>query len=110
MRLHGDGGLGRVDADRQVIQRHFQYVAAHLVGIVRIVGHGLGVGQQQVLLMRILQRHAALQRADEVAEMQRAGGTVAGQDHGTPVGLAGLGCHGTVLHEISRGNSGIRVR
>jgi hypothetical protein len=91
LRLDQDGRLGRIDADGQVVQRHFDHVAVHLVGVVHIVGQRLGVGQHDELLEIVLVCHAVAQAADEVAEVQRAGRTVAGQDDGAFGGGGGYG-------------------
>jgi hypothetical protein len=45
-----------------------------------VVGECLRVGEQQELRRVVLHLHACAQRADVVAEMQRAGGAVAGED------------------------------
>ena len=53
--LHANSGLLRINADSKVIERHLNHIAAHLLGIVRIVGHGLRVSEQKELAMRFLQ-------------------------------------------------------
>ena len=74
------GGFGRVDADGQIVERHLQDVVADLDVVAHVVGQGLGVGDQQELAVAVLQGHAVLQRADKVAQVQLAGGAVAGED------------------------------
>nr|GEU28206.1 hypothetical protein [Tanacetum cinerariifolium] len=89
LRLDQDGRLGGIDAHGQVVERHFHHVAVHLVDVVHIVGQRLRVGQHDELLVIVLVGHAVAQAAHVMAEVQRAGGTVAGQDHGGARG--GLG-------------------
>jgi hypothetical protein len=81
--LHADRRLGRVDADSQIVERHFDDVAPDLLGIAGVVGHRLGVRKQQELPMRMLKRHAIPQRAGVVTEMKGAGRSISGQDHRT---------------------------
>lgn len=80
--LDADGRHVRVDADSQVVDRDFQDVAPHLGRIMGVVGQCLGIGEQQVLAMAVLERDAVAQRPDVMTEVQRAGRAVAGQDDG----------------------------
>ena len=89
MGLQADRGFGRVDSDGEVVQRHLHHTAPHPVGVLRIVGEGLRIGQQQELLMRVLKPQAVAQRSGIVAKVQRAGGAVAGENNGSG--------HGSVL-------------
>src|SRR5208282_5617639 len=50
---------------------------------VGVVGQRLGVGEKKILAMTALERDAVAQRSDVMAEMQRSGRAVAGEDDGT---------------------------
>ena len=68
----------------QIVQCHLQNVLAHLLRVVGVVGQRLRVGDHDkdlVIFAGILQPHPLLQRADIVANVQAAGGTVAGQNN-----------------------------
>jgi hypothetical protein len=54
----------------------------YLADVIHVVGERLGVGQHDELAVLVLVGNAIAQAAHEVAEVQRAGGTVAGQDDG----------------------------
>ena len=88
--LHADGGLGGVDAHGEVVQHDVDDILPDLAGVVGVVGQGLIVGDEDVDLVEaagILKLHPALQGAHIVAQMQAAGGTVAGKNdvfHGDP--------------------------
>jgi hypothetical protein len=81
MRLNTDSGQARVDPDSQVVCCDLKDIVTHSTRIVRVVRQCLGIRQQQVLLVRCLQADAVLQRANVVPQVQRAGGSVAGQDN-----------------------------
>ena len=88
--LHADGGLGGVDAHGEVVQHDVDDILPDLAGVIGVVGQGLIVGDEDVDLVEaagILKLHPALQGAHIVAQMQAAGGTVAGKNdvfHGVP--------------------------
>ena len=69
-----------IDPNGKVVQRDLDDIAADLADVVRIVGQCLHVGEQQELLMAVLKLQAASERAGVMAEMQRSGGAVAGED------------------------------
>ncbi len=89
--------LGRIDAGRQIIERNVERVAAHLVGIVRIVDQRLRVGTQEGWLAGVLPWQPGTQRADGMAQMQRAGGAVARQHDGQRGGVCLELGHGQAL-------------
>ena len=80
--LQADRGQVRVDARGEVVGQHFGNVVADLLRVAAVVGQPLQVGNQHKLVVRLLQRHALAQRSDEVAEVQRAGWAIAGEDGG----------------------------
>lgn len=88
-RLNQNRRLGRINANRQIVQRHFDHVAMHLAGVVHIVGQRLGIGQHDELTIRALVRHAIAQAADEVSQMEWSGRTVAGKNDWFEVAAAG---------------------
>jgi len=45
-----------------------------------VVGQGLQIGDEHERLVLVLQGHAIAERADVVAEVQRSGGLVSGED------------------------------
>jgi hypothetical protein len=53
---------------------------SRILRVAAVVGQPLQVGNQHKLAVRLLERHALAQRSDEVAEVQRAGWAVAGED------------------------------
>ncbi len=53
-RLHADRSLFRINPGREIVERDLDDVAAHLFGVVRVVGERLRIGQKQELAMRIL--------------------------------------------------------
>lgn len=80
--LQADRGQVRVDARGEVVGQHFGDVVADFLRVAAVVGQPLEVGNQHKLAVSLLERHALAQRADEVAEVQRAGWAVAGEDGG----------------------------
>jgi hypothetical protein len=48
--------------------------------IIRVVGQGLQIGDEDEGVVLMLQAHSVAERADVVAEMQRSGGPVSGED------------------------------
>ena len=72
--------LLRIEADREVVERDLEDVGLELFRMLEVVGQRLHVGDQHVGVVFVLQAHAVLQRADVMAEMQRAGRAVAGQN------------------------------
>ena len=82
--LDEDVHLVGVQTAGQIVQCHLQNVLAHLLRVVGVIGQRLRVGDHDkdlVVLAGILQPHPLLQRADIVANVQAAGGTVAGQNN-----------------------------
>ena len=80
--LETESGLGRVEARGQVVGHHLQHVIGHLGRVVAVVGQRLQIGDHDELAVMVLGGHALAQGADVVADVQFAGGAVAGQDHG----------------------------
>jgi len=78
--LQANRGERRVDARRQIISQHFGNVIADFLRIAAVIGQALQVGDQNILLIFMLQGHALAQRTDIMAEMQRAGRTIAGEN------------------------------
>ena len=67
----------------QIVQCHLQDVLADLLRVIGVVRQGLRVSNHNIDLVElagVLQAHALLQRANVVANMQAARGTVAGQN------------------------------
>jgi len=74
------GRLGVIDAAREIVERDFDYVLAHLVGIVGVVGERLRVGYHYENLLeraRVLQLDALAERTHIVSQMELARGAVA---------------------------------
>ena len=74
------GRLGGIDAAREIVERDFDYVLAHLVGIVGVVGERLRVGYHYENLLeraRVLQLDALAERTHIVSQMELARGAVA---------------------------------
>ncbi|MNT69796.1 hypothetical protein D3C72_2081380 [compost metagenome] len=80
--MQADRGECGIDTCRQIISQHFRNVVADFLRIAAVIGQTLQVGDQNILLIVVLQCHALAQRAHKMAEMQRAGGTIAGQNSG----------------------------
>ena len=81
-----DHGLIGVQAACQVVENHVVDVVLDVVGGVA-VGDDLVVGDEHVgVHAHVLQLHAALERAEIVAQVQAAGGAVAGE-HGVLLGV-----------------------
>ena len=86
LRHHGldeDVDLVGVQTAGQIVQCHLQDVLADLLRVIGIVRQGLRVSDHNIDLVElagVLQAHALLQRANIVANMQAARGTVAGQN------------------------------
>ena len=80
--LQADGSQVRVDAGGEVVGQHFGDVVANFLRVAAVVGQALQVGNQHKLVVRVLERHALAQRSDEMAKVQRAGWTIAGEDGG----------------------------
>ena len=78
--LQADRGQGRVDACGQIIRQHLGDVIADLLRVAAVVCQPLQVGDQHILVVRLLKGHALAQRPDVVAKMQRAGRAIAGED------------------------------
>ena len=83
-----DHGLGGVDTASKVVHDHVVHVVLDVLGRVA-VGDDLVVGDEHVGLgAHVLQLHAALEGAEVVAQVQTAGGAVAGE-HGELFGRFG---------------------
>ena len=83
MGLHQNRGLGGVNAARQIVQRHLHDVVPHLLGMVKVVGEGLCIGDHEEQLLKpaaVLQHHAVTQRTDVVADVEASGRAVACED------------------------------
>ena len=86
LRHHGldeDVDLVGVQTAGQIVQCHLQDVLADLLRVIGVVRQGLRVSDHNIDLVElagVLQAHALLQRANVVANMQAARGTVAGQN------------------------------
>ncbi|MNN25197.1 hypothetical protein D3C81_1386560 [compost metagenome] len=79
-RLREDGGLGRVQARRQIGRRDLARLGRQLLRLLPD-GDGVHVGDEDEQgRARVLQLGEALQRAQIVAQVQGAGGLDAGQD------------------------------
>jgi hypothetical protein len=87
--LQVDGAAGRVDADAQQVEHDVADAAGQLGDLLalRTRGQRVEVGDDEEALVAVLQRDAALQRADQVPEVERPGRAVAGQQ----AGFAALG-------------------
>ena len=78
--LQANSGEPGVDADGQIIGHDFEDMVADFLRVAAVIGEPLQVGDQDKLLVVVLQRDALAQRADVVAKMQLAGRPVAGED------------------------------
>ena len=77
--LKRDRRLGGVDAHREIVQSDLEHISSHISRPTRVVGECLQVGDENRLLMDVLQRDAVPQRARVVAEVQRTGRSIAGE-------------------------------
>ena len=77
--LNTNRRLCRVDPNREIIERHFKYVSSDAPRIACVVGQPLGVGNQYVLPVRALKGDPALEGADAMAKMERAGRAISRQ-------------------------------
>ena len=83
LRLDEKGRPLRVEADRKVVECHFNDVLAHLLGVVGVVRQGLRVGYHDEYAFefaRFLQFDAAAQGTDVVSQVEPARRTVAGKN------------------------------
>ncbi len=80
--LQAEGGPGGIQADGQVVGHHLQYVVGHLGRVVAVVGERLQIGDHHELAVMVLGLDALAQGADVMADVQPAGGAVAGQYDG----------------------------
>ena len=71
-RLQRDRRQRRIDAGREVVERDLDDVGLDVRGPTRVVGERLQIGNQNCLIMRALQLDTRAERADIVAEVQRA--------------------------------------
>ena len=81
--LNKNGGFFGIKAAGQIIQRHLQNVAAHLLRVLGVVGQGLSVGDHDVDLVElagVLQPDPLFQGTHVMADVKAAGRTVAGQN------------------------------
>ena len=81
--LDEDGGFLGIDAHSQVVQGHLEHVLPDFFRVFRIVGQGLGIGDHKVDFVEfpaVLEQHPFLERANEMAHMEMAGGAVPGQN------------------------------
>ncbi len=80
LRLQRDRRAFGIDPDGEVVERHFEHVRGDVRRPARVVSECLQVGDEERLLMALLQRESRTQRAGVVAEVERTGGTVTGED------------------------------
>ena len=79
-RLDKQRGLGRVHAAGEVVHRHIQHVLVQPLRVVEVGRQHLDVGEDDERVVLVLQLHPVGNRADIVAQMQRPGRPVAGQN------------------------------
>ena len=72
--------LVRVDADGEPVGGDVDHALADVGGLVGAGREGVLVGDEEVAVVLVLQRQAVLDAADVVAEVELAGGGVAGED------------------------------
>ena len=77
--LHQGDALG-VQADGQVVDSHLVDGLADPIGLRKVGGQGLNVRQEDEGVIVALQAHPVVQAADQVPQVQPAGGAVAGED------------------------------
>ena len=81
-RLDEDGRLLGVDSAGEVVERYLEDVAADFLGVLGVVGERLRVGYHYVDFVEfpgVLERHAALERAYVMSNVEAARRAVAGQ-------------------------------
>ena len=67
--LQANSGEPGVDADGQIIGHDFEDMVADFLRVAAVIGEPLQVGDQDKLLVVVLQRDALAQRADVMAKM-----------------------------------------
>jgi hypothetical protein len=97
--LQEDRRLGRVDAGGEVIHRDLHHVVGDGRGLVGAGRESVDVGDDEEAVVVLLHREAVLDRANVVAQVQPAGGRVAGKDARPPPGFGGVLSHGDVVVE-----------
>ena len=83
MRLNQNGGFFRINAAGHIVQRHLQNVVPYLLGMIKIIGQRLRVGDHEKQLLEssaVLQRDAVAQGAYIVPHMKPTGRPVACQN------------------------------
>jgi len=80
--LQVDGAAGRVDADAQEVEHHAAHQARELGDLLalRAGRQRVQVGDDDEALVAVLERDPVLQGADQVAEVQRTGRAIAGEE------------------------------
>ena len=73
-----DGGLRRVDADGEVVGQHAEHPLLDRAGAVAVGDHLVVGDQDEGVDARVLDAHPVRKGAEVVAEVQVAGGPVAG--------------------------------
>jgi hypothetical protein len=69
LRLHDDRRHGRIDPHGEIVERDLDHALANQRRIVRVVGQGLQIGDENEGLVLVLQGDTIAERADVVAEV-----------------------------------------
>ena len=84
--LHGNGARGGIDADGEIVERELHDLPASVHRTAGVIGECLEIGNEDGLIVLVLECQTGSERAGEVAEVQRAGRTIPGEYHLTVCG------------------------
>jgi hypothetical protein len=79
--LHGNGARGGIDADGEIVEREFHDLLANVDRTAGVIGECLEIGNEDGLIVLVLECQAGLERTGEVPEVQRAGRTIPREYH-----------------------------
>ena len=95
--LDKNGHLLGVETASKVVKRDFHHILTHLLRIIRVVGQGLCIGDEDKHLVEValvLEFYAATERTHVVSDVKTTSGTVAGKhDFGS--------CHRVVFFSLA---------
>lgn len=78
--LEDEGGAVRVDATGEPVLDDFEGALADFVGLVGARGEGVHIGDEEEAVVVVLECDAVFEATDPVAEVESAGGGIAGED------------------------------
>ena len=79
--LHGNGARGGIDAHGEIVEREFHHLPASVDRTASVIGECLEIGNEDGLVVLVLERQAGAQGASEVAEVEWARRTIPGEYH-----------------------------